>query len=174
MRWFRRPKQEVPTEPWACKRPDCRFMPTGVKHIHYLSYTKVVEEKMKKPTLFNLEITLNCARCKKEVPMENPFEINLSESIRDIPQMFNDCINRAYTNHQARAECKPPGCIHCGGDKFPIGQTGSHADRIDCIKHLRALIVDLYRRLPTTTSSITYKNPPITFTDNSPVVEKNP
>ena len=101
---------------------------------------------MEKPKLFNLEITLNCPNCKKEVPMIDyePVKTDLPESI-----------NRARMYHMTDG-CKPPGCVLCGGaeprEVFQVD--GKHLGRDDCIRHLRALVVDLYKRLPT--STITY------------------
>ncbi|KKK81782.1 hypothetical protein LCGC14_2809990 [marine sediment metagenome] len=103
---------------------------------------------MKKPTLFGLEITLTCPNCKKECPMYT-YEPGKS----DLP----NSINAAWVEHKQDG-CKPPGCLICGGAEARevFQEDGKHLDRNDCIRHLRKLIVDLYKRLPSTTSSITY------------------
>ena len=98
---------------------------------------------MKKPTLFGLEITLTCPQCHKECPM-----ISYEPVKSDLP----DSIREAWIYHMKMDACQPPGCDYCGGTDFQQA-AGKHLIRDDCIKHLRKLVVDIYKRLPTTTVS---------------------
>ncbi len=113
-----------------------------------VSYPMQGANVMKKPTLYNLEITLTCPRCKKECPMYG-FEPGKSKLL--------DSINNAWVNHQSGELCNPPGCERCGGTDSDFSH-GKHMGRDDCIKHLRKLVVDLYQRLPPATSTITFQN----------------
>ncbi len=76
---------------------------------------------MKKPSYFNLEITLNCGKCGKECPMlGDPWEKlkNLHLSAGDA---LVGAINETYITHQANNECRQPSVsVSLGGRQYRI------------------------------------------------------
>ena len=67
---------------------------------------------MIKPKFYNLEITLNCSGCGKEVPFtDDPWERGPFSSFGltdDIGNALTSCINDAWVMHQTRDDCHMP------------------------------------------------------------------